>query len=91
VAASGRVDTQQRRLLERLRATGGRTVTFSELHAAGIDFPAAVVTELELAGYVIDRVSEGGRPVGVRLLEPERTEAGAPERRRRWPWRRRNP
>ena len=36
-----------------------------------VTFPAAVVSELELNGYVIKRVHEQGRPVGVRLLKPE--------------------
>jgi hypothetical protein len=34
-------------------------------------FPAAVVSELKLSGYIIRRVYEHGRLVGVRLLEPE--------------------
>lgn len=42
-------DTQQQRLLERLRAAGHQPVAFAELHAGGIDFPAAVVAELELS------------------------------------------
>jgi hypothetical protein len=82
VAASTRVDTQQQRLLDRLREAGGRPVTFADLHAAGIDFPAATAAELELAGYTIERVAEAG----LRLLDPEPvTLPGAP-RRRRWPW-----
>jgi hypothetical protein len=65
------LDVQQQRLLERLRRAGGQPVPFSELRAAGVDFPAAVVSELGLAGYAIDRVYDHGRLVGVRLLEPE--------------------
>ena len=49
-------DTQQQRLLERLRLAGEQPVAFAELHAGGIDFPAAVVSELELNGYAIERV-----------------------------------
>jgi hypothetical protein len=75
-------DSQQRRLLERLRNADGCPVAFAELRAGGIDFPAAVVSELELNGYAIDRVFAHGRLVGVRLLEPERQEAPAA------PWRR---
>ena len=45
-------DAQQQRLLERLREAGDEAVAFAELHAAGIAFPAAVVSELELNGYV---------------------------------------
>jgi hypothetical protein len=49
-------DNQQQRLLERLRQAGERPVDFAELHAGGIDFPAAVVCELELNGYTTERV-----------------------------------
>jgi hypothetical protein len=49
-------DTQQQRLLERLRHAGHQPVAFVELHADGIDFLAAVVLELELSGYAIERV-----------------------------------
>ena len=45
-------DAQQQLLLERLRQAGDQPVAFAELHAGGIDFPAAVVAELELNGYV---------------------------------------
>ena len=64
-------DAQQQRLLERLREAGDEPVAFAELHAAGIAFPAAVVSELELNGYAIERVYDHGRLVGVRLLQPE--------------------
>jgi hypothetical protein len=81
-------DTQQQKLLERLRQAGERPVAFAELHAGGIDFPAAVVSELELNGYAIKRVYDHGRLVGVRLLGPEPPEAPAAHRRRPrpWPW-----
>jgi hypothetical protein len=82
-------DAQQQRLLERLRRAGDEPVAFAELHAGGIDFPAAVVAELELNGYVIERVYHHERFVGVRLLQPEppdppRTSA-THRRRRPWP------
>jgi hypothetical protein len=64
-------DAQQQRLLERLRQAGDQPVAFAELHAAGIDFPAAVVSELELNGYLIERVYDHARLIGVRLLHPE--------------------
>jgi hypothetical protein len=76
-------DAQQQRLLERLRQAGDQPVTFAELHADGIAFPAAVVSELELNGYVIERVYEHGTMVGVRLLEPEPPVTPAASRRRR--------
>ena len=43
-------DAQQQRLLEDLREAGDEAVAFAELHAAGIAFPAGVVSELELRG-----------------------------------------
>ncbi len=79
-------DNRQQRLLERLRQGGNEPVAFAELHAAGIDFPAAVVSELELNGYAIERVYDHRRLVGVRLLEPEPPEAPAAHPRRRRPW-----
>jgi hypothetical protein len=80
-------DNQQQRLLERLRQAGERPVDFAELHAGGIDFPAAVVCELELNGYTTERVYDNGRLVGLRLVGPEPPEAPAPHRRRPWPHR----
>jgi hypothetical protein len=64
-------DNQQQRLLERLRQAGEQPVDFAELHAGGIDLPAAVVCELELNGYTTERVDDNGRLVGVRLIGPE--------------------
>jgi hypothetical protein len=76
-------DVQQQRLLERLREAGDQPVAFAELHAGGIDFPAAVVSELELNGYVIERVYDHRRLVGVRLLQPEPRDTPAAPRQRR--------
>jgi hypothetical protein len=79
-------DVQQQRLLEHLREAGDQPVAFAELHAAGVDFPAAVISELELDGYVIARVYDHRRLVGVRLLGPEPRDTPAAHRRRwRWP------
>jgi hypothetical protein len=78
-------DSQQQRLLERLRQAGNRPVAFAELHADGIDFPAAVVSELELHGYAIERVYDHEQLVGVRLLHPKQ-DTDMPAARRRW-WR----
>ena len=64
-------DAQQQRLLEHLREAGDEAVAFADLHAAGIAFPAAVISELELNGYAIERVHDHGRLLGVRLLGPE--------------------
>jgi hypothetical protein len=65
------VETQQLRLLERLRHAGEQPVTLEQLRAGGIDFPAVVIGELELNGYAIERVHDHGRMIGVRLLETE--------------------
>ena len=62
-------------------------MSLAELRAAGLDFPAAVISELELNGHVIERVREHGRLVGVRLVEPEGRTPGV-RRRRHW-WSRR--
>ena len=79
-------DTQQQRLLDRLRRAVTDPSRLAELHAAGDGLPAAVVCELEMSGYVIERVHRHGRLVGVRLLDPEPTDT--PDRsgahRRRW-------
>jgi hypothetical protein len=53
------------------------------LRAAGLDFPAAVISELELNGYAIERVHEHGRRVGLRLLARE-DEEKSEKRRRSW-------
>jgi hypothetical protein len=74
------LDAQQRRLLERLRKAGDQPVAFAELRAGGIDFPAAIVSELELNGYVIERVYDHGRLVGVRRLHPEPDKPHTPAR-----------
>ena len=86
-------DVQQQRLLERLRQAGDQPVAFADLHAGGIAFPAAVVAELELNGYVIERVYDHGLLVGVRLRDPEPRDLPdkppAHRRRRRRPGRHR--
>jgi hypothetical protein len=64
------LDSQQQRMLERLRRAGGQPVTYGELREEGIAFPAAVASELELNGYAINRVYVAGRFVGVRVIEP---------------------
>jgi hypothetical protein len=80
-------DPQQEQLLERLRQAGHEPVPFAELHSDGIAFPAAVVSELVLNGYVIERVYDHARLVGVRLLHSEPTDTPALHPRWRWPHR----
>ena len=62
----------------------GRPVSLAELRAAGLDFPAAVISELQLNGHVIERVHEHGRLLGVRLVEPEGRASGVSRRRHWW-------
>ena len=77
-------DTQQLLVLERLRGAGDQPVTLDQLRGGGVDFPAVVIGELELNGYVIERVYEHGRQIGVRLREPEAADLPSSRRRRRW-------
>ena len=78
------VETQHRLALEQLRRAGEHPVSFAGLRAAGFDSPAAVISELELSGYAIERMYEDGRLVGLRLIEP--ADAGTGARRRRHWW-----
>jgi hypothetical protein len=76
-------ETQQLRMLERLRGAGQQALTLDQLRAGGIHFPAVVISELELNGYAIERVYEHGRLLGVRLFETETSDT-ASRRRHRW-------
>jgi hypothetical protein len=62
-------------LLEILRRAAGAPVSYAQLHEAGIEFPASVVSELELAGVAIERWHANTRGerrlMGVRL-DPSR-------------------
>ena len=77
-------ETQQLRMLEQLRQAGTQPMTLDQLRAGGIDFPAVVIGELELNGFVIERVYENGNLLGVRLLEAEAPDPQTTRRRRRW-------
>ena len=78
-------DSQQQRMLERLRRAGDQPVALADLRSRGIDFPAAVLSELELNGYTIERVHDHGRLIGVRLLEPHPPDTPPAPPRHRWP------
>ena len=78
------VETQHRLALERLRRGGEQPVSLAALRAAGLDSPAAVISELELNGHAIERVYEHGRLVGLRLIEPEDADTDAGGRRHWW-------
>jgi len=55
-------------VLDALRRAAGAPVSYAELRAAGIELPASVVSELELAGVAIERCVGGETGlVGVRL------------------------
>jgi biotin operon repressor len=77
--AARRQDT----VLRVLRDAGDRPVGLPELRERGIANPAAVIYELELAGYEIDRVHGHGRLLGVRLGGAGEPRA-EPGRRRRF-------
>ena len=78
------IETQQLRMLEQLRQAGTEPMTLDQLRAGGIDFPAVVIGELELNGFVIERVHEQGKLLGVRLLETEAPDRLTTRRRHRW-------
>jgi hypothetical protein len=78
------IETQQLRMLEHLRQAGTQPMTLDQLRAGGIDFPAVVIGELKLNGYVIERVHEQGKLLGVRLLETEAPDPRTTRRRHRW-------
>jgi hypothetical protein len=76
------LEAQQATLIGVLRRAGGRPVSYAELREAGVELPASVVSELELAGVPIERCFGGvhgeRHVVGVRLAEPE-SEPEAPQ------------
>jgi tetratricopeptide (TPR) repeat protein len=63
------LEAQQALLVELLRRAGGEAVSYAELRDRGIELPASVVSELELAGFPIERCYLRGtaRQLGVRL------------------------
>jgi hypothetical protein len=71
---------QQQGLLDRLRQADDQAVAFDDLSAGGIRFPAAVVSELELKGYVFEQAYHRDQPVSVRLVH----EPPGPSTGRRW-------
>ncbi len=67
------LERQQATLLELLRRKDGAATSFAELQHAGIDFPASIVSELELIGVPIERCVldvDGTPTVGVRSTPP---------------------
>jgi len=71
-------DRQQALVLDALRRADGAPVSFAELRAAGVELPASVVSELELAGVAVQRcVADARGTVGVRL-DPVNERAAQP-------------
>ena len=83
------VENQHRLALEQLRLAREQPVSLAALRAAGLDFRAAVISELELNGHVIERVYEHGRLVGLRLIDPKDADRPVGGRRHWWSRRRR--
>ena len=72
------LERQQALVLDALRRAAGAPVSYGELRAAGVELPASVVSELELAGVAIERCfGEERGAVGVRL-DPAKDPAGRP-------------
>jgi len=80
------LDEEQARLVAILRAAGGRTVSYERLHALGVENPATLAYELEIAGLEITHVRRplrGGEAVhpGIRLEDaPATAESNGSER-----------
>jgi hypothetical protein len=72
------LDHQQALVLGALRRAAGAPVSYAELRAVGVELPASVVSELELAGVAIERYSGEGRgAIGARL-DPANDPAARP-------------
>jgi tetratricopeptide (TPR) repeat protein len=75
------VERQQAVLLEMLRRAAGAPVSYAQLQDAGIEFPASVVSELELAGVSVERCDvheRGGRRLAGVRLDPRREQSEIP-------------
>lgn len=71
------LEAQQALAMSALQRAGSEPVTYAELREAGVELPATVISELELAGVPIERchrkIRGQRRVVGVRLVT---TQAG---------------
>src|SRR5579875_689279 len=78
------LEEQQALVVEMLRRARGAPVSYAELREAGVELPASVVSELELAGWPIERCRLGrGIAPSVRLdpaLDPAAPAGGAADR-----------
>lgn len=68
--ARATLERQQTLVLDALQAAGGRPVSYDALREAGVEFPASVISELELAGVDVERCQDGPHVVGARLRAP---------------------
>ena len=71
-------DRQQALVLDALRRAAGAPVSFVELREAGVELPASVVSELELAGVAIERCYGAERGVVCVRLDPANEPAARP-------------
>lgn len=74
------LERQQAVLLKMLLGQQGAAVSFADLQHAGVEFPASVVSELELLGVPLERCAlraRGGSTMGVRL-DPAWRQSSAP-------------
>jgi tetratricopeptide (TPR) repeat protein len=62
-----------------LRAANGAPVSYAALRSAGIEFPAIVASEMELAGIAIERTSAGARLAVPEHAQIEQAPADARE------------
>jgi hypothetical protein len=73
------LDHQQALVLGALRRAAGAPVSYAELREAGVELPASVVCELELAGVAIERCFGEGRGTVAVRLDPADDPAALPD------------
>jgi hypothetical protein len=74
--AEHELDEQQSLLLAALRGARGRALSYRDLQNAGVEYPASIVEELELAGLPVERANVGLTP-GRAPIRGVRLAAGA--------------
>jgi hypothetical protein len=80
-ALSTAVDAEQARLLKILARRAGEPVTYDELRDAGVEYPASLVSEMELAGIEVERcqaAGPAGRPARAVRLPAAAEKPGPP-------------
>jgi hypothetical protein len=74
-------EEQQRIVLDLLAAAAGDPVSYARLREAGVEFPASVIAELELAGLAVrrgPRIASHSRDPAVSLCAAGRAEVAEP-------------